>query len=182
MGALADVTASLADELSPLELVSMRGRVFGRSLPDGVEISGRGLALVAAGGPQIPQTDFQIVWRPQAGGVLAASALDLQAIADLVESQPLPPQISGLLDELAPRGRLSQARLEWSGPFDAPTRFEARVTRGGGDRTPSSRMPARSIRRTAGNDSGRPVVARAWRGKLSRASATCLVVGGGLSV
>ncbi|HKU47709.1 MAG TPA: YhdP family protein, partial [Burkholderiales bacterium] len=125
--ALADVTASLADELSPLELVSMRGRVFGRSLPDGVEISGRGLALVAAGGPQIPQTDFQIVWRPQAGGVLAASALDLQAIADLVESLPLPPQISGLLDELAPRGRLSQARLEWSGPFDAPTRFEARA-------------------------------------------------------
>src|SRR5688572_6245185 len=33
--ALADVTASLADELSPLELVSVRGRVFGRSLPDG---------------------------------------------------------------------------------------------------------------------------------------------------
>jgi uncharacterized protein (TIGR02099 family) len=125
--ALADVDVSLADELSPLELVSVRGRVSGRWLADGVELSGRGLALVAAGGPQIPQTDFQIVWRPQAGGVLAASALDLQALADLIDSLPVPPQIAGLLDELAPRGRLSEARLEWSGPFDAPARFQART-------------------------------------------------------
>src|SRR4051812_48928940 len=124
--ALAGVRASLGDELDPLELVSLNGRVHGRALDDGAELSGRGLALVMEHGPSIPQTDFQIVWRPQAGGVLAASAIDLGATAGLVEALPVPPQLAGILRELAPRGRLDDSRLEWSGPFDAPTKLTAR--------------------------------------------------------
>src|SRR6185295_10825354 len=123
---LAGVWASLGDELSPLELASLQGRVQGRRLADGVELSGKRLALAMARGPEIPQTDFQIVWRPQAGGVLGASVVDLQAIGELIESLPLPPQLAGMLNDLAPRGRLADARLEWSGPFDAPTGFSAR--------------------------------------------------------
>jgi len=124
--ALAGVRASLGDELDPLELASLNGRVRGRALDDGVEISGRSLALVMMQGPAVPQTDFQIVWRPQAGGVLAASAIDLEATAGLVEALPVPPQLAGLLRELAPRGRLADSRLEWSGPFDAPSKLSAR--------------------------------------------------------
>jgi len=124
--ALAGVWASLGDELSPLELASLQGRVHGHLLADGVELSGKRLALAMARGPEIPQTDFEIVWRPQAGGVLGASMVDLQAIGELVESLPLPPQLAGMLADLAPRGRLADARLEWSGPFDAPTGFTAR--------------------------------------------------------
>jgi uncharacterized protein (TIGR02099 family) len=124
--ALAGVRASLGDELDPLELVSLRGRVHGRALADGVELSGRGLALVMERGPAIPATDFQIVWRPQAGGALAASLIDLEATAGLVEALPVPPQLTGLLRELRPRGRLADSRLEWSGPFDAPSRLSAR--------------------------------------------------------
>jgi uncharacterized protein (TIGR02099 family) len=124
--AIAGVRASLGDELDPLELVSLNGRVHGRALDDGAEISGRGLALVMERGPAIPQTDFQIIWRPQAGGVLAASAIDLEATASLVEALPVPPQLAGLLRQLQPRGRLADSRLEWSGPFDAPSRLTAR--------------------------------------------------------
>jgi uncharacterized protein (TIGR02099 family) len=124
--AVADVRASLGDELDPLELVSLNGRVHGRALDDGVELSGRGLSLVMERGPSIPQTDFQIVWRPQAGGVLAASAIDLEATAGLVDALPVPPQLAGILRELAPRGRLADSRLEWTGPFDAPSRLTAR--------------------------------------------------------
>jgi uncharacterized protein (TIGR02099 family) len=125
--ALTDVRASLADELAPLELASVQGRVFGRALPDGVELSGRALALVMERGPEIPKTDFQIVWRPQAGGALGASLVDLQAITHLAGSLPLPPQIAAALAELAPSGRLTDSRLEWTGPFDAPARFAARM-------------------------------------------------------
>ena len=124
--ALADVWASLGDELTPLELASLQGRVQGRRHADGVELSGKRLALVLRRGPEIPQTDFQIAWRPQAGGTLGASVVDLEAIAHLVESLPLPPQLAGMLAELAPRGRLADARLEWTGPFDALTGFNAR--------------------------------------------------------
>lgn len=125
--ALADVRASLADELAPLELASVQGRVFGRALPDGVELSGRGLALVMERGPEIPKTDFQIVWRPQGGGAIGASLVDLQAVRHLVGSLPLPPQLSEAIEELAPEGRLTDSRLEWTGPFDAPARFAARM-------------------------------------------------------
>ena len=124
--ALADVWASLGDELTPLALASLQGRVRGRRLADGVELSGKQLALAMASGPEIPKTDFQIVWRPQDGGVLGASLVDLQAIGQLTESLPLPPQLSRMLADLAPRGRLTDARFEWSGPFDALTGFSAR--------------------------------------------------------
>ena len=124
--ALAGVWASLGDELSPLELASLQGRVHGRRLADGVELSGKRMALAMARGPEIPQTDFEIVWRPQAGGVLGASVVDLQGIGHLIGSLPLPPQLAGMLTDLAPGGRLADARLEWSGPFDAPTGFSAR--------------------------------------------------------
>jgi uncharacterized protein (TIGR02099 family) len=124
--ALAGVRASLGDELDPLELVSLQGRVHGRALADGVELSGRGLALVLERGRAIPPTDFEIVWRPQAGGALAASLIDLEATAGIVEALPVPPQLAGILRELQPRGRLVDSRLEWTGPFDAPRRLSAR--------------------------------------------------------
>ena len=125
--ALSGVHMSLADELAPLELVSLHGRVRMRALTDGVELSGRGLALVMERGPEIPPTDFQIVWRPQGGGALGASLLDLEALGHLVDSLPLPPQIAAQLHELAPRGRLADSRLEWTGPFDAPATISART-------------------------------------------------------
>jgi uncharacterized protein (TIGR02099 family) len=125
--ALADVRASLGDVLTPLELVSVQGRVSGRWLADGIEFSGRGLALVMERGPEIPKTDFQIAWRPQAGGTLGASVIDLEAIRDLVGSLPVPPQLSRSIEQLAPQGRLTDFRLEWSGPFDAPTRVGVRT-------------------------------------------------------
>jgi uncharacterized protein (TIGR02099 family) len=130
--ATADVAAaglrmSLADELSPLELASVQGRVQGRALADGVELSGRGLAVVLESGPEVPKTDFQIVWRPQAGGTVAANVVELDALGQLAGSLPLPPQLSEAIEDFAPRGRLEEARLEWSGPFDAPAKLGLRM-------------------------------------------------------
>jgi uncharacterized protein (TIGR02099 family) len=125
--ALAGLHMSLADELSPLELASVQGRVQGRALPDGVELSGRGLTLVIENGPEVPKTDFRIVWRPQAGGAVAASAIELDALRHVAGSLPLPPQLSEAIKDFAPRGRLEEARLEWSGPFDAPAKVGLRM-------------------------------------------------------
>jgi uncharacterized protein (TIGR02099 family) len=125
--ALAGVRASLGDELDPLELVSLNGRIHGRALDDGVAFSGRRLAVVMERGPAVPQTDFEIVWRPQAGGALGASLIDLEATASLFEALPVPPQLAGMLRELKPRGRVADSRLEWTGPFDAPRKLTARA-------------------------------------------------------
>jgi uncharacterized protein (TIGR02099 family) len=125
--ALAGLRANLADELSALELASVQGRLHGRALADGVEFSGKEVALVMARGPQMPKTDFAIVWRPQGGGAIGASAVDLEALRQLVGALPLPPQLAEAIEELEPRGRLADARLEWSGPFDAPTTLGLRM-------------------------------------------------------
>jgi uncharacterized protein (TIGR02099 family) len=125
--ALAGVRAILSDELAPLALASVQGRVRGRQLADGMEFSGRGLSVAMERGPEIPRTDFEIVWRPQAGGALAASAIDLASIRSLIGALPLPPQLAQALEDSAPQGRLSDARLEWEGPFDAPARGLVRM-------------------------------------------------------
>jgi len=125
--ALAGLRMSLADELSPLELASVQGRVHGRVLADGVELSGRSLAVALESGPEMPKTDFQIVWRPQAGGAVAASVIELDSLRRLAGSLPLPPQLSAAIEDFAPGGRLEQARLEWSGPFDAPAKLGLRM-------------------------------------------------------
>ena len=85
--ALADFRASLADELSPLELASVQGRVQARALADGVELAGRGLAVVL-NGPEVPRTDFSIVWRPQAGGAVTANVIELDSLARVAGALP----------------------------------------------------------------------------------------------
>jgi uncharacterized protein (TIGR02099 family) len=125
--ALGGVHVSLADTLAPLELVALHGRLRGRELADGVELSGRGLAAEMESGAAIAPTDFEIVFRPQAGGVLAAGALDLEVLRAVAGSLPLPPQLAHALESIAPQGRLTEPRVEWSGPFDAPSELRARA-------------------------------------------------------
>ena len=126
--ALADVRASLADELSPLELASAAGARPGRALADGVEFSGRGLALVMERGPEIPQTDFQIVWRPQAGGALAASLVDLRGDAPTSSSRCRCRRSSPACSTSSRRAAGSPTR-GWSGPARSTRRRSSRRAR-----------------------------------------------------
>jgi uncharacterized protein (TIGR02099 family) len=128
--ALSQVTARLAHDLAPLELASVRGRLQGRTRRDGYEFSGRGVALSAENGLAIPATDFQLVLKPGATGAdalgaAAASVVELEPLAQLAAALPLPADVRQLLAELAPRGRLLDAKLEWSGELAAPKHIAA---------------------------------------------------------
>ena len=129
--ALSNVTARLARNLAPLELASVRGRLQGRTLRDGYEFSGRGVALGAENGPAIPATDFQLVLKPgatgaDASGAAAANVVELEPLAQLAATLPLPADVRRLLADLAPRGRLLDAKLEWGGDLAAPKRIAVR--------------------------------------------------------
>ena len=130
--ALAGVQARLGKELAPLHLSSVQGRVQGRVEADGYEVSGRGLALAVEGGPSIVPSDFQVSWTPgsssgEARGALAASVIELEPLAHLGASLPLPADARKMLADLTPRGRLADARIEWIGAPDAPKSFTARA-------------------------------------------------------
>src|SRR6266513_469080 len=129
--ALSNVSARPAHNLAPLELVSVRGRLQGRTLRDGYEFSGRGVALSAENGLAIPATDFQLVLKPgatgaDASGAAAANVVELEPLAQLAATLPLPADVRQLLSDLAPRGRLLDAKLEWSGDLAAPKHIAAR--------------------------------------------------------
>src|SRR6266404_4188226 len=129
--ALSHVTARLAHDLAPLELASVRGRLQGRTRRDGYEFSGRGVALSAENGPAIPATDFQLILKPgatgaDASGAAAANVVELEPLVQLAPALPLPADVRRRLAELAPRGRLLDAKLEWSGDLAAPKRIAAR--------------------------------------------------------
>jgi uncharacterized protein (TIGR02099 family) len=129
--ALSHVTARLAHNLAPLELASVRGRLQGRTRRDGYEFSGRGVALSAGNGLAIPATDFQLILKPgatgaDASGAAAANVLELEPLVQLAAALPLPADVRKLLADLAPRGRLLDAKLEWSGDLAAPKHIVAR--------------------------------------------------------
>ena len=130
--ALSNVSARPAHNLAPLELVSVRGRLQGRTLRDGYEFSGRGVALSAENGLAIPATDFQLVLKPgatgaDASGAAAANVVELEPLAQLAATLPLPADVRRLLADLAPRGRLLDTKLEWGGDLAAPKRISVRA-------------------------------------------------------
>jgi uncharacterized protein (TIGR02099 family) len=129
--ALAHVVARLASDLAPIELTSVQGRLQGRTRRDGYEFSGRGVMLAVERGPAIPATDFQLSWKPgatlaDASGAAAANSLELAPLSQLAAALPLPAELRELLAQLAPRGRLLDAKLEWGGELSAPKRIAAR--------------------------------------------------------
>jgi len=128
--ALAQVSARLAQDLPPLELALVQGRLRARALRDGYELGARNLALTAAHGPPLRATDFEIRWNGAGAaqrGAATARLVEFEPLAHLAESLPFPAELRSLIAELAPRGRLADAKLEWQGAVAAPQRFSARA-------------------------------------------------------
>ena len=122
--ALAGVAARLRKDLPLVELATLSGRIQGALKDGGYEIAGRKLALVSERGPGIEPTDFQLNWKPQGKdperGSLTARQLDLQPLAALAEQLPLPAELRKRVTEVDPRGRVTEARLEWTGSLADP--------------------------------------------------------------
>jgi uncharacterized protein (TIGR02099 family) len=123
--ALAGVVMQLGAAPAPLELASLRGRLQGRVLADGYEVSGRRLSLVPVRGVPLPPSDFRLAWR-SGGGSLAAKSLELDALPPLADAVPIPDEVRKLLAEAAPRGQLAEMTFDWSGQLPAPQSFVAR--------------------------------------------------------
>jgi uncharacterized protein (TIGR02099 family) len=128
---LSGVAALLGKDLPPLELASVSGRIQATSRDGGYEIAGRKLALAAERGPAMEPADFRLEWKPESKlpehGALSAKLLQLEPLAQLAEALPLSPDLRKVLAELAPRGRLLDASLEWSGKLPEATRFAVRT-------------------------------------------------------
>jgi uncharacterized protein (TIGR02099 family) len=130
--ALANVWARLGRDLPPLEISQVRGRVFGSETVRGYEFGVRGLALARPNALAMNATSFQASYQPAGGttlvprGSLTANLIELGPLVQLAEFLPFPPDLRGLLAELAPQGNLLDAKFDWTGELPDRANFTAR--------------------------------------------------------
>ena len=127
--ALSGVSARFDDGLAPLRLASVSGRLQGGSANGRYRVVARDLAIGIEDGAAVVPSDFELTWTrgKDAGGSLSASAIELEPLAQLAASLPLPDKTRRLLDQTQPRGRLEQARIEWRGEVQAPAGLTAQA-------------------------------------------------------
>ncbi|MDD2881569.1 MAG: YhdP family protein [Rhodoferax sp.] len=129
--ALAQVNVTLAKDLQPLALQQVQGRVGGRLLAGGFEVTTQNLAFEAADGLRWPGSNVQVLFMRGEGqiparGELRADKLDLAALAQVVQRIPVEAEVRELLLRYAPKGVGEQLALTWQGPLSAPKSYTAK--------------------------------------------------------
>ena len=126
---LSGVSARLGKDLPPLELARLSGRIHAAHDAGRYEVAGQKLLLSPARGPALEPMDIRVEWQPAGQGPEQGSAtvslIELEPLAQLAEALPLPAEPRRLLAELAPRGRLAQAKLAWTGALDGSPSLSA---------------------------------------------------------
>jgi uncharacterized protein (TIGR02099 family) len=136
MGATADValskvTATLGAGLPALALQQLQGRLRGRVLERGFELSTESLAFDTPDGLHWPGGNVRLKHEEARGRDLArtelqADQLDLSALAQIAHSLPLQAGLSEQLARYAPKGRVDTLMASWSGDVSAPDKYMAR--------------------------------------------------------
>ena len=129
--ALRDVQARLRPDLKPLALTHLGGRLTLYRPPQGWRVETHGLQFQTADGLRWPGGDVQ--WRWQAAkdqaaenSQLTATELDLAALGAVASRLPLPTAVLQPLQTLQPKGRVDSLQLNWQGPIEQPTHFQAK--------------------------------------------------------
>jgi uncharacterized protein (TIGR02099 family) len=114
-----DATGQLASDALPLTLASVAGRAIYRAHDDGFELQTEGLRFRLPNGDEAHPGKFSLVRAAPAGKAprveVRADGIDLKIAGTLVDYFPVPRDIKGQLQRFAPRGRLSEASLTWTG-------------------------------------------------------------------
>ncbi len=138
---LAAVSLRLDDDLPPLALERLQGRISAERRKDGYAIAAKALSfrtmpvITAAATPEAsaplewPASDFSLAWRHDAarqvtGGELKADRLDLAILARLAERLPLGAAMQARLAELAPQGVARNLDVRWTGAPEAPATYK----------------------------------------------------------
>ncbi len=121
--ALENVLAQLADELSPLDLRTLRGRVAWQETAQGSEVSTRKLSLQMNNGLLLQPTDFYLRLatakdKQPSSGEVRANTLELSSLVGMMDYLPLEHKLKKQLAEFAPQGQVSHLQAKWQGDAD----------------------------------------------------------------
>jgi uncharacterized protein (TIGR02099 family) len=128
--ALHNAQARLAPSLPPLAFTDLSGRMTGKPLPGGFQISASALQFNTPQGAGLPALDATLSWQNPPGkgasGSLRTGPLDLQALDAVAAQLPLPATWHERLSQLQPQGRIDSLMATWQDPAGrAPTTLPA---------------------------------------------------------
>ena len=126
--ALSEVTVKLAQDLLPLSLLQVQGRLGGRLLAGGFEFSTQSLAFDTPDGLHWPGGNVRVMsmaaeGKMLAGGELQADRLDLAALVQIANRLPLDATLREQLLRYDPKGRVDTLAASWQGPASAPAKY-----------------------------------------------------------
>ena len=129
--ALPRVNAVLGEQLRPLVLRDLTGRVSAHRSPVFLEFATEGLQFTTGRGERWPGGNLWFRHEPAQErlpetGALRADRLDLGALALIADRLPLGEGVRRLIAGRAPQGLVEQIELNWQGPADAPVRYHAK--------------------------------------------------------
>jgi uncharacterized protein (TIGR02099 family) len=128
--ALSGVRTRLAEDLPPLDVSMLRGRVGWHDLPQGIEVSTSNLSLRLRSGLALPPTNFYLrladmQGKHPASGEVRANKLDFLSLVTLSDFLPLDRNLKQKLAEFAPRGRIDDLYAKWEdGPDNKLLHYE----------------------------------------------------------
>jgi uncharacterized protein (TIGR02099 family) len=119
--ALAEVNVTLGRDLQALALQSVRGRVGGKVLANGFEMSTQGLQFDTHDGLHWPGGNVSVMYLGGEGKIAArgefkADKLDLAALAQIADRLPMAATVRTQLLAYAPKGLVDRLSASWQGP------------------------------------------------------------------
>ncbi|HEY8904557.1 MAG TPA: DUF3971 domain-containing protein, partial [Rhodoferax sp.] len=127
--ALTEAAVTLGPDLQPLSLQQIQGRVAGRLLANGFELSTEALTFDTTDGLHWPGGNLRLVsmgaeGRIAARGELQADQIDLAALAQIADRLPLEAQLRDQILRHAPQGLVESLSASWQGPLSSPEQYK----------------------------------------------------------
>ena len=150
--AVADVVTRLGEDLAPLGLASLSGRIGGKWRTNGFDFEARDLQFITDQGQRWPGGNLSVSWtqgdgKALAAGELKADRLDLAALRQLGGRLPLGRPTHAALAAYAPEGLVENVQARWQGDLRAPQKYQAKgrvsglhVAAGAATRRPDGRV------------------------------------------
>ena len=133
--ALQEASARLGADLAPLAFAHLQGRLSGRQLASGLELTTEALRFATAAddaGAGATWNQGDVFLRYMRGesripgmGELRADRIDLAALTAVAQRLPLSPALHDELASLAPSGQIEQLAASWTGRIEAPASYRA---------------------------------------------------------
>ncbi len=133
---LSGAKAKLGDDLEPLDISELSGRLEYRAADAGFTMASKGLALRTANGVKMAPADFSLTLKDQndaarAGGEMTGNGIDLKVMTALLEFFPVGKDVRRVANDFSPRGSIQNTRYAWRGPLGSPTGYEFKGTLSG---------------------------------------------------